>query len=302
MEAITANGLSKSFHGKFAVQDLDMHVPDGAIYGFIGKNGAGKSTTQKMICGLLIPTSGKISLWGRPVNDAEARSRMGVLIEEPGVFRGRTGRENLLLQAMNIGVENPGRAVDEALKAVGLGNTGKKKVRQFSVGMRQRLGIASALLGSPELLVLDEPINGLDPEGIREVRQTLLKLNKEYHVTILISSHILGELSKISTYYGIIRDGRMVKEISAKELSEECREYMRIRTANPDRVLRYLQKEIRMSSGELTDGEIHLFNVEDGAVVSQCMAEHGDIVSEISYHQMDLEEYFMNFMGGGKNE
>lgn len=301
MEAISAINLSKSFKGKYAVHGLNMHVPEGSIYGFIGENGAGKSTTQKMICGLLLPTKGEITLFGRPANDADVRSRMGVLIENPGVYMGWTARENLLMQAMNIGVATPKKTVDEALEVVGLGSTGKKKVREFSLGMKQRLGIAAAFLGNPNLLVLDEPINGLDPEGIREIRQTLQRLNQEYHLTILISSHILGELSKIATHYGIIKNGSMAKEISAEELSRECRDYMRIKVPNPEKVLSYLKRHIQMDGSEISGGEIHLLNAKDGAAVNQCMFQNGDIASEISFHQMDLEEYFMNLMGGGKN-
>lgn len=301
MEAISAINLSKSFKGKYAVHDLNMHVPEGSIYGFIGENGAGKSTTQKMICGLLLPTKGEITLFGKSVNNADVRSRMGVLIENPGVYMGWTAKENLLMQAMNIGIKNPKETVDEALEIVGLGDTGKKKVREFSLGMKQRLGIAAAFLGNPNILVLDEPINGLDPEGIREIRQTLLRLNQEYHLTILISSHILGELSKIATHYGIIKNGSMAKEISAVDLSRECRDYMRIKVPNPEKVLPYLKQHIQMDSSEIIDGEIHLLNAKDGAAVNQCMFQNGDIASEISFHQLDLEEYFMNLMGGGKN-
>jgi ABC-2 type transport system ATP-binding protein len=301
MDAISAINLSKSFKGKYAVHDLDMHVPEGSIYGFIGENGAGKSTTQKMICGLLLPTKGEITLFGKPSDDADIRSRMGVLIENPGVYMGWTAKENLLMQAMNIGIENPKKTVDEALEVVGLGDTGKKKVKEFSLGMKQRLGIAAAFLGNPNILVLDEPINGLDPEGIREIRQTLLRLNQEYHLTILISSHILGELSKIATHYGIIKAGSMEKEISAEDLSRECRDYMRIKVPHPEKVLSYLKQHIQMDSSEIVDGEIHLLNAKDGAAVNQCMFQNGDIASEISFHQLDLEEYFMNLMGGGKN-
>ena len=301
MEAITAINLSKSFKGKYAVHDLNMHVPEGSIYGFIGENGAGKSTTQKMICGLLLPTKGEITLFGKPAGDADIRSHMGVLIENPGVYMGWTARENLLMQAMNIGVENPKKTVDEALEIVGLGDTGKKKVREFSLGMKQRLGIAAAFLGNPNILVLDEPINGLDPEGIREIRQTLLRLNQENHLTILISSHILGELSKIATHYGIIKNGSMAKEISAEDLSRECRDYMRIKVPNPEKVLSYLEQHIQMDSSEIVDDEIHLLNAKDGVAVNQCRFRNGYIASEISFHQLDLEEYFMNLMGGGKN-
>ncbi len=298
MDAITTKSLSKSFKGKYAVKGLDMHIPMGSIYGFIGENGAGKSTTQKMICGLLRPTDGEIQLFGKPASDAEVHARMGVLIENPGVYMGWTAKENLLLQALNIGIENPEKTVSEALEAVGLSDTGKKKVKEFSLGMKQRLGIAAAFIGNPDILILDEPINGLDPEGIREIRQTLHRLNQERNVTILISSHILGELSKISTHYGIIRNGCMVKEISAENLARECRDYMRIRVAEPEKVLLCLRQHIEMDSSEILDGEIHLFNARDGAAVNQCMLRNGHVASEISFHQLDLEEYFMKLMGG----
>lgn len=301
MDAVTLTGLSKAFKGHYAVQDLEMHIPEGSIYGFVGENGAGKSTTQKMICGLLLPTKGEINLFGKPANDAQIREHMGVLIENPGVYYGWTAQENLLMQAFNIGLPKPKETVTEALKMVGLGDVGRKKVKEFSLGMKQRLGIATAFLGNPKLLVLDEPINGLDPEGIREIRQTLTNLNQKYGVTILISSHILGELSKISTHYGIIKAGRMVKEISAAQLSRECRDYMRIKVERPEQALECLKQRIDMDSSEIADGEIHLLGARDGRAANACLVKNGFIASEISFHQLDLEEYFMSLMGGNQN-
>lgn len=301
MNAIEIKNLSKSFDKHFAIRNLNMTVPKGSIYGFIGENGAGKSTTQKMICGLLVPTEGSIEILGKPHNDADTRAKTGVLIENPGVYMGWTAYENLMMQALNIGMPNPEKTVKEALDTVGLGNTGKKKVKNFSLGMKQRLGIAAAFLGNPELLVLDEPINGLDPEGIREIRQTLQRLNREYGITILISSHILGELSKIATHYGIIRDGRMIKEISAEELSRECRDYMRIKVDEPQNVLKMLKEKMSVENSEIVDDEIHLYNVRDGRRVNELIFGAGKIAAEISFHQLDLEEYFMNLMGGAGN-
>ena len=301
MDAIAAKGLSKSFKGKYVVRELDMHGPVGSIYGLIGENGAGKSTTQKMVCGLLRPTSGEISLFGQPIDDADIRSRMGVLVENPGVYPGWTAQENLLMQAMNLGIEKPREAVGEALDAVGLGDTAKKRVKEFSLGMKQRLGIAAALLGSPLVLILDEPINGLDPEGIRDIRRTLLRLNRERHVTMLISSHILGELSRIATHYGIIRNGTMVEEVSGEDLARECRDYMRIKVAHPEEALSCLAEHMQLSGGEVVDGEIRLPDAMDGAAANRCLFQNGYIASELSFHQMDLEEYFMRKMGGGEN-
>lgn len=301
MDAIKTAGLSKAYGKKLAVNCLEMTVPEGAIYGFIGENGAGKSTTQKMICGLLLPSKGEISLFGKPANDAAIRERMGVLIENPGVYYGWTAQENLLMQAFNIGLPKPKETVAEALKVVGLGDVGKKKVKEFSLGMKQRLGIATAFLGNPKLLVLDEPINGLDPEGIREIRQTLMHLNQEYGVTILISSHILGELSKISTHYGIIKAGHMVKEISATDLSRECCDYMRIKVECPEQALGCLKQHIDMDSSEIADGELHLLGARDGRAVNACLVKNGFIASEILFHQLNLEGYFMSLMGGVQN-
>lgn len=301
MDAIKIHGLSKAFDKRYAVRDLNMTVPKGSIYGFIGENGAGKSTTQKMICGLLVPTQGDITIFGKPHNDADTRAKMGVLIENPGVYMGWTAYENLMMQALNIGIDNPDQTVRKALETVGLGDTGKKKVRQFSLGMKQRLGIAAAFLGNPELLVLDEPINGLDPEGIREIRQTLQHLNQEYGITILISSHILGELSKIATHYGIIRGGTMIKEISAEELSRECRDYIRIKVDEPERMMNVLKQKMAVDNCEIVGGEIHLFNVKDGKKVNELLFAEGKVASEISFHQLDLEEYFVNLTGGASN-
>lgn len=300
-EAITITGLSKTFKKQQVIRDLQMHIPVGSIYGFIGKNGAGKSTTQKLICGLLQPNGGEIKIFGKPANDMEVHRKMGVLIEDPGTEKGWTTRQNLIMQALQMGIENPQETADRALELVGLTDAAKKKVKECSLGMKQRLGIAEALLGSPSLLVLDEPINGLDPEGIREIRQTLLELNQK-GITILISSHILGELSRIATHYGIIRNGSMVKEISAEDLSKECRDYMKVKVERPLEALSCLRKALKLDNAEIVDDEIHLFGYNKGRLVNQCLVENGYIADEISFHQMDLEEYFMRLMGGESNE
>lgn len=296
-EAITITGLSKTFKKQQVIQDLQMHVPVGSIYGFIGKNGAGKSTTQKLICGLLQPNAGEIKIFGKPSDNMDVHRKMGVLIEDPGTEKGWTTRQNLIMQALQMGIENPQETADRALALVGLADASKKKVKECSLGMKQRLGIAEALLGSPSLLVLDEPINGLDPEGIREIRQTLLELNQK-GITILISSHILGELSRIATHYGIIRNGSMVKEISAEDLSKECRDYMKVKVERPKDALVCLRKCLKIDNTETVENEIHLFGYTKGKMVNQCLVDNGYIADEISFHQMDLEEYFMRLMGG----
>ena len=221
MDVIRTASLCKCYGRLPAVDHLEMHVPKGAIYGFIGRNGSGKSTTLKMLCGLAYPTSGEIRLFDKPVDDDLARRRVGALIEETGAYPTLSGRENLILKAVAMGLTDEKRRADEMLGLVGLGTAGGKKVKKYSMGMKRRLGIALALLGSPDLLLLDEPLNGLDPEGILQLRALLLRLNRENGVTIVVSSHILGELEKISTHYGILQNGRMAAEISAAELQKK---------------------------------------------------------------------------------
>ena len=224
--AVETLSLTKSYNGKAAVNHLSMQVRQGAIYGFIGRNGAGKSTTLKMLCGLAKPTGGDIRLFGKPAGDVYTARRIGCLIETAGLYPQMTARQNLVMKAKCIGLPDE-KSVDEALDITGLTDTGSKKTKHFSMGMKQRLGIALALLGNPDLLILDEPINGLDPEGTREVRKLLLSLNEEGK-TLIISSHILGELNKISTHYGIIKEGRLVEQIDAESLERNCKDYFQI--------------------------------------------------------------------------
>ena len=215
---LSANGLYKSYKNFKALNGLSMNVPKGAIYGFVGKNGAGKTTLIRIICGLQEPTSGGYSLYGCKNGDAkmtEARRRMGAVVETPSIYGDLTAEENIKEQYRILGLPSYD-GVDELLKLVGLEDTGKKKAKNFSLGMRQRLAIAIALAGDPDFLVLDEPVNGLDPQGIVEIRELILKLNQQRQITVLISSHILDELSRLATHYGFIDSGRMVKEISAQ--------------------------------------------------------------------------------------
>lgn len=303
MYAIEIENLSKAFKNKFAVKSLNMHIEQGAIYGFIGENGAGKTTTQRMVCGLLNPNEGKIKLFGKPVSDEEIRSKIGVIIESPALFGYLDAYQNMLMQALNIGVENPHDEIVKNLNIVGLKDVGNKKAKDFSLGMRQRLAIAEAMLGKPRILVLDEPTNGLDPEGIIEIRNILLKINKEEKVTILISSHILGELSKIATHYGIIKGGSMVEEISAEELKKRCKDCLCVKTNNQKLAFEVLNKAIdKKYSVENGKDEIRIYSFEDGYAVNKILIDNDVIASEISFHRMDLEEYFLNLMGGMKND
>jgi ABC-2 type transport system ATP-binding protein len=302
MDVIRATALTKTYGAKNAVDNLDMLIPQGAVYGFIGRNGAGKSTTQKMVCGLAKPTSGEIRLFEKPVDDVEARRNIGVLIENAGIYPGITARENMMLYGLCIGVENLEKKASENLALVGLSDVGKKKTKHFSTGMKQRLGIGMALLGSPKLLILDEPINGLDPEGIREFRQIIARLNGELGMTIFISSHILGELSKIATHYGIIKDGKMVQQISAEDLSKNCPDYLCVKINDAHKAAELLKQSMTFENCEIhSNNELCLYGVTDSGVVTQILASNGFNIREIFVKQLDLEEYFLDFMGGAEN-
>ena len=302
MAVIQTTGLSKRYKDKWAVDHLDLAVEQGDIYGFIGQNGAGKSTTLKLLCGLARPTQGEALIFGRPVCDLVSRRRVGALIEQPGLYPDLSGRENLRLYAALLGLDRPEQQVDGILEAVGLPGRENKPVKRYSMGMKQRLGVAPALLGSPDLLLLDEPINGLDPEGIREMRELLLRLNRERGLTILVSSHILGELSKIATRYGIIQQGRMVEQITAEELEQKCADYLHLKTSQPQKAAALLEQAFRLTQWEMRpEGEIRIYQAVDAKAVGQTLAQAGIAVEELGLHRQDLEGYFLERMEGTKH-
>ena len=299
MAVIQTMGLSKRYKDRWAVDHLDLLVEQGDIYGFIGRNGAGKSTTLKLLCGLARPTRGEALIFGKPIRDLAARRRVGALVEQPGLYPDLSGGENLRLYAALLGLDSPARQVDEILETVGLSAGEKKPVRHYSMGMKQRLGVGLALLGGPDLLLLDEPINGLDPEGIREMRELLLRLNRERGLTILVSSHILGELSKIATRYGIIQEGRMVEQISAGELQQKCTDYLHLRPDQPQKAAALLERELHLSRWEMRpEGEIRIYEAADARAVGQILTQAGIAVEEMGLHRQDLEGYFLERMGG----
>ena len=299
MAVIQTIGLSKRYKDRWAVDHLDLRVEQGDIYGFIGQNGAGKSTTLKLLCGLARPTQGEALIFGKPIRDSVARRRVGTLIEQPGLYPDLSGRENLRLCAALLGLDSPERQVEEILRTVGLAPGEKKPVRHYSMGMKQRLGVALALLGGPDLLLLDEPINGLDPEGIREMRELLLRLNRERGLTILVSSHILGELSKIATRYGIIQQGRMVEQITAAELEQKCTDYLHLKADQPQKAAALLERELRLTRWEMRpEGEIRIYEAVDTRAVGHLLTQAGLAVEEMGLHRQDLEGYFLERMGG----
>ena len=302
MAVIQTMGLSKRYRDRWAVDHLDLRVEQGDIYGFIGQNGAGKSTTLKLLCGLARPTQGEALIFGKPVRDSVARRRVGALIEQPGLYPDLSGWENLRLYATLLGLDSPERQVDGILETVGLAPGEKKPVKHCSMGIKQRLGMALALLGGPDLLLLDEPINGLDPEGIREMRELLLRLNRERGLTILVSSHILGELSKIATRYGIIQEGRLVEQITAAELEQKCADYLRLKADQPRKAAALLERELHLTRWEMRpEGELRIYEAVDARAVGQLLTQAGIAVVEMGLHRQDLEGYFLERMGGNNH-
>lgn len=300
---LTTNALCKQYKHDKALNNLSMHVPKGSIYGFVGKNGAGKTTLIRLISGLQEATSGEYTLYGVGSGEqgiARARRRMGAIVETPSIYMNMTAKDNLKIQYRVLGLPSD-EGIDELLRLVGLADTGRKKARNFSLGMRQRLGIAIALAGDPDFLILDEPINGLDPLGIIEIRELILKLNREHQITVLISSHILGELSKLATHYGFIDRGHIVQEVSAQELEAACRKCVRLEVTDAGalaRTMQRLQAQYRMLSE--TQAEIYT----DLSATKLVLALDQENCEVLSYREQDesLESYFINLVGGGVYE
>lgn len=272
---LQTDALTKIYGKARVVDQVNMHVPKGSIYGFIGKNGAGKTTFMRMAAGLAAPSSGSMILFGS-TNLERERIRIGTLIETPGIYPGMPARDNLEFLRRTFGIPEKSR-VDELLTLTGLSDTGKKKVRNFSLGMKQRLGIAIALLRNPDFLILDEPVNGLDPSGILEIRQLLVRLNREKQVTILISSHILGELSKIATHYGIIRNGRLIREFDTGELKLNCRRCLKIITPDAPGAAKVLEETLNIHSYDVPEtGLLRIFErLEETVEINRTLVENG---------------------------
>lgn len=293
---LQSHELTKLYGKKAAADHVSMSIQKGDIYGFIGKNGAGKTTFMKMVLGMIFPSGGTLELFGRRADNA-ARKRIGSLIEAPGLYKSCTAKENLRRFAILYGGNDAD--IDRLLKLVQLENTGKKKVGEFSLGMKQRLGIALALLGSPEFLVLDEPVNGLDPAAIKNVRDIILNINREYGITVLISSHLLGELAKISTRYGIINQGILVEELTAQELMENCRHTLTVCCREPEIAVPVLREELGIESEIRRNGEtITLFEGLDRAEeINAALVRAGAGVYDLHNAAVDMEDYFIERIG-----
>ena len=296
MNAIEIRNLSKSFRGMYAVDHLNMTVPQGAIYGFIGENGSGKSTTMKLICGHLVADGGEVSLFEREHTDPGVRARVGALIENTGCFPGSSVYMNLKMQAINLGLENAEEEIRRVLSIVRMEENAHIKFKDCSLGMKQRIGIAMALLGEPLLLILDEPINGLDTDGMRIMREILLDITREYGCTVLISSHVLGELEKIATHYGIIRQGKMVMEISAADMDKRAQSFVSLKAPDMEGALSLL----RTHYGKVCrEGEyIRVYDVKNAEAISSLLLQNGYAISEIKQNKIGLEEYYIELMSG----
>ena len=300
---LEARSLSKHY-GRFkALDGMNMHVPKGAIYGLVGKNGAGKTTLIRLICGLQEPSSGSFTLYGTENRDkaiVRARRRMGAVVETPSLYPDMTAEDNLKMQYRVLGLPSF-EGIDQLLQLVGLEHTGKKKARNFSLGMKQRLGIAVALAGDPDFLVLDEPVNGLDPQGIIEIRELILKLNRERQISVLISSHILDELSRLATHYGFIDSGRMVKEISAEELDTVCRKCVRLVVSDVKPLARVLDS-MGIEYNILSPTQADVFaRVNLSGLVNALAKENCELIAAQERDE-SLESYYVNLVGGVRHD
>lgn len=309
MNVIEARGLAKAYGGRRVVDDFAMTVAAGDIYGFVGKNGAGKSTVMKMICGEVAPTAGEVALFGVPTGigsvqgasgEGDQARRIGVLIEQPGLLPNLTAYQNLQAKALAWGIVDGPARCEEVLRLVGLSGAGKQKVRGFSLGMRQRLGLALALLGNPDVLLLDEPFNGLDPEATRAMRNLIVRLAQTFGITVVISSHVLDQLDRMATRYGVIANGRMVREMSAEEVAAECGGSLRVRTADSPRALAVLEEAYPAAAFRAEPGGIIVVSGDYNAeAVARTLSGAGQVVLEFSQDHRDIEDYFVELMEGG---
>ncbi|MBN3397482.1 bacitracin ABC transporter ATP-binding protein [Clostridium botulinum] len=295
--------LTRKYGTTAVVDNINMNIKKGEIYGFLGRNGAGKTTTLRMIMGLISPTKGEYELFGKKMGDREVFGRIGAIIETPGFYPNLTARENLDIHRRLMGIPNK-EYVDEALEIVGLTNYDikKKKVKKYSLGMKQRLGVARALLHKPELLILDEPTNGLDPVGIKEMRETLLDLNKKKEITILVSSHILGEIQQLATKIGIIHNGKLLEEIDYKSFEKKNRHYINLRVGNDKRAVTILEKSMNIKDYEVTEpNKIRIYEMLDKSNdIAKKMILEGVDVYEFNVMNDTLEDYFVRLTGGGQ--
>ncbi|MGF0093628.1 ABC transporter ATP-binding protein [Lachnospiraceae bacterium SGI.066] len=299
---LVTDTLCKQYRNFKALNGISMHVPKGSIYGLVGRNGAGKTTLIRLISGIQEPTSGSYTLYDVKNTDKaiyKVRQRMGAVVESPAIYLDMTAEDNLKMQYQILGIPSYD-GIPELLQLVDLADCGKKKAKNFSLGMKQRLGIAVALCGNPDFLVLDEPVNGLDPQGIIEIRELILKLNREHQITILISSHILDELSKLATHYGFVDRGIIVKEISAANLDEVCRKCIRL-SVTDTRILCRVLDQMEMEYNIVSDTEADVYGEISVTKLALALDKENCEVKSMQEHDESLENYYMNLVGGGRN-
>lgn len=294
--------LSKRYNGRFVVDHVNIHIPAGSVYGFVGENGSGKTTIMRLLMGLAIPTKGQYALFGVDSKDRkiqQVRHHVSAIVEAPSLVPSLSAYDNLKYACLYYGITNYKEVIPEALKNVGLENTGKKAAKHFSLGMRQRLGIAVLLLNNPELMLLDEPMNGLDPSGVAELRNLIIDLNKK-GISFIISSHILSELEKVATHYGFISHGKLLKEISASDLALECQKYTDLRHNEPEKL-----KEALVALGYKQVKEfpnsVRIYDDIKPLELLKALDKKGIEVSDVKTSEMNVEDYYLNLIGGEKN-
>lgn len=296
---LTVNALTKQYGHFKALDNFSMHIPKGAIYGFVGKNGAGKTTLIRLVCGLQAPTTGAYAIYGVDHSDPRilrSRRRMGAVVETPSIYMNMTAEENLRQQYLILGIPSFD-SIPQLLRLVGLEDAGTKKAKNFSLGMRQRLGIAIALAGDPDFLVLDEPVNGLDPQGIIEMRELILKLNRELGITVLMSSHILDELSRLATHYGFIDGGRMIREISAEDLEAACRKCIRAEVSDTTALTRVLDN-MKIEYKIISDKKADIYAKMSVTELAVALDREGCELLSVTEKDESLESYYVNLIGG----
>lgn len=299
MNALETVGLTKRFRSKQVIQDLSLHVPRGEIYGFVGKNGSGKSTTMKLICGLMPASGGEVRVMGKSLAPCETSPRIGSLIEEPGLYLNLSAFDNLMIKALALGLVDPRTACLQMLATVGLKDTGKQKAKKFSLGMKQRLGMALALLGNPDILLLDEPFNGLDPEATQSMRGLLVRLVRERGVTVVISSHVLDQLERICTRYGVIRSGTIVRELTAEDVERERAASLSLSCSNAPRALALIEEHIAGARTTVLPGnELRITGPVVAEEIGRLLLDEGIAISDLHRTERDVETFFLELMNG----
>ena len=303
MDLITTSGLCKIYGGKMVIDHVDMHIPEASIYGFVGENGSGKTTIMRLLTGLAEPSAGSFTLFGVDNKDKkiyEVRQQVSAIVEATSLIPSMTARDNMVYQELYLGIKQSEAERAELLAKVHLESVGEKKVKNFSLGMKQRLGIALALMNHPKLMLLDEPMNGLDPEGIAELRELLIELNQKEGITVLISSHILSELEKIASCYGFISHGKLLEEITAEGLQAKCRKSVNVKVSDVAKTEAILNKLNIKDYKAFPSGDVKIYENIAINVFVVALSNEGITVLGINSQEESVEEYYLNLIKEGK--